>query len=366
MLRRSPFRRFEAALPARPFAYGLCMLTALCWAGTIIAGRIAAPDMPPMAVNFWRWVVAFAVMAPFTGAALYAKRRVIAANLRILLTLGGLNMTAFGGLFFLGLEHSQAINGSILLATMTINIVLVSWLLVGVRISAVQALGVAVGFLGIVIIAARGDPEALVGLSFGVGDPLIWASTLAYAVYSTTLRKAPGELAPVELMTVLCLVGVLACLPMAAAEAWLFARPTSWSLDALLAVGFLGLFPSALAQILWVAGIKRIGATTAGYFIYTVPVFGTAMAIGVLGETLYWYHLVGIALVFVGVYAAAARAGRRDQTGRGSPPPVADASTASSTSTACTISPAVTGKAGPPDAAAAKASRPSRIERRPG
>ena len=67
-------------------------------------------------------------------------------------------------------------------------------------------------------------------------------------------------------------------------------------------------------QTLWVAGINRIGATTAGYFIYTVPVFGTAMAIGFLGETPRWYHLAGIALIFIGIYAATARAGRTAQT----------------------------------------------------
>lgn len=301
-------------MPARPLAYGLCAVTALCWAGTVVVGRAALPEIPPMALNFWRWVVALAAILPFTAAALAAKRRVLAAHWRVLAGLGALNTTAFGGLVFLGLEHTQAINGSILLATMTINIVLVSWLFVGVGISGLQAVGVAVGFLGIAVIAVKGDAAVLLGLSVGIGDPLLWASTLAYAFYSTHLARAPKALTPAELMTVLCFVGVVACLPLAALERWAFDRPTAWSVDGALAIGFIGLFPSALAQILWVAGIKRIGATTAGYFIYTVPVFGAAMAIAFLGETPRWYHAIGIALVFAGVYAATARAGRSGQT----------------------------------------------------
>ena len=87
-------------------------------------------------------------------------------------------MTAFGGLFFLGLAQTQAINGSILLATMTINIVVVSWLFFGVGISRWQICGVAIGFLGILTVVVRGELSVLPTLSVGIGDPLLWASTL--------------------------------------------------------------------------------------------------------------------------------------------------------------------------------------------
>ena len=308
-------RRIAAAIPPRPLAYALCTVTALCWAGTIVVGRAAMPEAPPMALNFWRWTIAFLAIAPFTGAALIAKRRVLIAHWRTLARLGVLNMTAFGGLLFLGIENTQAINGSILLATMTINIVLVSWLFLGVGISGLQMAGVALGFIGIVLMVVRGDLGALLALRIAIGDPLIWAGTLAYAFYSTGVARAPEALTPSELMTALCFLGALACLPLVAVEWAVFARPMTWTFDSTLAVLFLGLFPSALAQILWVAGINRIGATTAGYFFYTVPVFGTLMAIGFLGEAPRWYHIAGIALVFAGVYAATARAARADQTG---------------------------------------------------
>ena len=310
----SILRRIEDAVPPRPLAYGLCTVTALCWAGTIVVGRAATPEVPPMALNFWRWVVAFAVMVPFTGPALIAKRRVLTEHWRILTILGMLNMTGFGGLLFLGIERTQAINGSILLAAMTINIVLISWLFVGVRISRLQSAGVAIGFLGILTMIVRGEPGVLLDMSIGIGDPLLWSGTLAYAFYTAYVWRAPKALSPGELMTVLCLVGAITCFPLIMIEAVVFERTTSWNLDAILAIGFLGLFPSALAQTLWVAGINRIGATTAGYFFYAVPAFGTAMAIAFLGETLRWYHLAGIALIFIGIYAATARAGRTAQT----------------------------------------------------
>ena len=267
-----------------------------------------------MARNFWRWAIAFAVMAPFTGTTLISKRRILTTHWRILTVLGVLNMTAFGGFLFVGIENTQAINGSILLATMTINIVVVSWLFVGVRVSGLQLIGVALGFIGIALIVVRGNFTTLLTLSINIGDPLSWAGTLGYALYSNYVHRAPAALTPAELMTVLCLVGTVTCAPLVAIEWAVFDRAVDWTLDSTLAILFLGLFPSALAQTLWVAGINRIGATTAGYFFYAVPVFGALMAIGFLGETLRWYHLAGIGLVFMGIYAATARAARSPQT----------------------------------------------------
>ena len=226
--------------------------------------------------------------------------------------LGFLNATAWGGLLFLGLEQTQAINASIILATMTINIVLISWLFFAVRISARQISGIVIGFLGIMTIVVRGEPSTLLSLTFGIGDPLLWAGALCFALYSTNLKRAPGALTPSELMTVLCAVGVITSLPLLALETAVFDRHADWTLDAVLAVVFIALFPSLIAQILWVGGISRVGANTAGYFIYTVPVFGALMAIALLGETMRWYHYASVVLVFIGVYMATTRAAPSD------------------------------------------------------
>ena len=44
-------------------AYALLTLTALFWASTVIAGRAVAGEVPPLAINFGRWTVAFLVAA---------------------------------------------------------------------------------------------------------------------------------------------------------------------------------------------------------------------------------------------------------------------------------------------------------------
>ena len=81
--------------------------------------------------------------------------------------------------------------------------------------------------------------------------------------------------------------------------------PLSWT--ALWGAGYVAIFPSLLAQFFWTSAIARVGAQTAGYFIYLTPAFGAAMAIALLGEAPGWYHLAGIAFIFAGIWLATSR-----------------------------------------------------------
>jgi drug/metabolite transporter (DMT)-like permease len=110
-------------------------------------------------------------------------------------------------------------------------------------------------------------------------------------------------------MTIIFFVGSVTTLPF---HLWEIARgdpmPASWT--ALWAAGFIAIFTSLLAQYFWTGAVERVGARTAGYFIYLTPVFGAAAAIVLLGEKPGWFHLAGCALIFAGIWlATTARSG---------------------------------------------------------
>ena len=285
-------------------AYMLLTLTALMWSGSVIVGRAVAGEVPPLALNFWRWAVALIVIAPIGLPAVWAQRAVVLRHWRILTVLALFNMTAFGSLMFLALQDTEAVNGSLLLGSMPINIVIVSLVFLGVAITARQALGVALGFAGLVMIIARGDPAAITGLAFNVGDLVFWLGIFLYALYSVYLPRAPKELELAPFMTVLFAVGTLTCLPLYLWETLVRGWPVPLTFATVWSIGYLGLFPSLTAQILWVVAVRKVGANTAGYFIYLSPVFGVILAIGLLGEAFRWFHAAGIALIFAGIYLA--------------------------------------------------------------
>jgi drug/metabolite transporter (DMT)-like permease len=64
------------------------------------------------------------------------------------------------------------------------------------------------------------------------------------------------------------------------------------------------IFPSTLAYLAFNRGIALIGPNRASPFLHLVPVFGSAMAIVLLGEELRLFHVVGYVLVLAGVIIA--------------------------------------------------------------
>jgi drug/metabolite transporter (DMT)-like permease len=72
-------------------------------------------------------------------------------------------------------------------------------------------------------------------------------------------------------------------------------------------LGYVLIFPSTLAYLFFNRGLALIGPNRAAPFFHLVPVFGSALAIVLLGEQPRLFHLTGYALVLVGVVIASRR-----------------------------------------------------------
>ena len=81
---------------------------------------------------------------------------------------------------------------------------------------------------------------------------------------------------------------------------------TSFTLAAL---AYVAIFPSVVAYICLTRGVELIGANRSGIFLHMIPLFGALLAIGLLGEPLRVFHIIGFALILCGV-ALASRKGR--------------------------------------------------------
>lgn len=294
----------------RASAYLLLTLVALFWAGNTIVGRAVYQDLPPLGLAFWRSFGAFLIIVPFGWPRVRQSWDVVTSHWRILALLGFLGMTCFGALVFVGLRHTEAVNGSLIQGTLPINIILVSFVLLGAMITRRQALGVVVAMAGLIVIVVRGDLDILLGLRLNIGDPLIWLGVLCHALFSVLLPRRPQALDLVGFLTVTFFIGAVLTLPL---HLWEIARGQHMPLNftAVWASLFVALFPSVLAQLFWAEAIRQVGATTAGYFIYLTPVFGALMAIVLLGESFHWFHAAGIALIFAGIFIATSTAARK-------------------------------------------------------
>jgi uncharacterized membrane protein len=115
--------------------YLLLSITALCWAGNAIVGRLAAGHIAPVTLSFLRWSFAFLIILPFAWKHLVRDWGAIRSRLGIMILLSITGIGAFNTLQYWALEHTQALNTLLLQSAGPLVVAVWSLLLLGVRLT---------------------------------------------------------------------------------------------------------------------------------------------------------------------------------------------------------------------------------------
>ena len=273
------------------------------WSGNFVLARALHEDIPPIALSFWRWAGALAILLPFTWRRLWQHRGALRSHWVVLAVLALLGITNFNTFAYLGLQHTTATNGVLLSSATPVLIVGVSFLLLGTRIRLRQLSGIALSLFGVVLIATEGAPQQLGALTLNRGDIWILVAALDWALYSVLLRWRPAELAPEVFLTALIALGLV---PLAGLYAWELASGEGFALNAtnFAAIGYVALFPSVLAYLFWDRAVNGLGPNRTGHYLHLMPAFGAVLAVTLLGEHLHGFHLVGALLIAGGIVLA--------------------------------------------------------------
>src|SRR6202051_1281470 len=105
--------------------------------------------------------------------------------------MGASGYTAFNALFYVAAHHTSALNLSIIQGAVPALVLLGARVFLGVRFTALQALGALVTMIGVGVIAAQGDLARLAALAFNSGDVMMVAGVVLYAGYTIGLRQRP-------------------------------------------------------------------------------------------------------------------------------------------------------------------------------
>lgn len=283
--------------------YLLLSLTSLFWAGNAIVGRNAAGHIAPVTLSFSRWAIAFLIVLPLAWRHLVQDWPAIRTRLGVMIILSVCGIGGFTALQYWALEYTTALNTLLLQSAGPLYVAVWSLIVIGVRLTAAQAAGIAVSMMGVVVILTHGDLTALANIQLNKGDIIFTIALAFFGLYSALSYRRPSSHS-LSFLAFTFGCGALCQLPFLAWE--LFTRPLM-QLDAanLASLAYVAVFPSTLAYLCYNRGVQLIGANRAAPFFHTVPVFGSAMAIFFLGERLQPFHLFGYALVLVGVIVAA-------------------------------------------------------------
>jgi drug/metabolite transporter (DMT)-like permease len=282
--------------------YVLLCITALCWAGNAIVGRLAAGHIPPVTLSFLRWALAFLIILPFAWKHLKHDWGAIRPRLGTMIFISVIGISAFNTLQYWALEHTQALNTLLLQSAGPLFVAVWSLILLGVRLTLAQAGGIALSLIGVLVILLHGDLTALASIEFNKGDIIFTVAIAIFGLYSVLSLKRP-KIHGLSFAAFTFGCGAAFLAPLLIWE--LFSRPVMQpNANNLLMLFYVAVFPSTLAYLCFNRGVQLIGANRAAPFFHLTPLFGAAMAMVLLDERPQPFHIVGFALVLTGVYVA--------------------------------------------------------------
>ena len=282
-------------------AYVLLVMTALFWSGTTIVGRAATGEIPPFSLTFWRWLMAFVVFIPFGFRPFWAQRATYFGYWRRMVGFSFFGIVGFTISFFFGLQHTSAINGSLLQAAGPVIIVLTSLIVLRLGLSTGEIFGTVLAIIGSIVIVLHGDIAELGRLQFGLGDIFIVLSMLSWAIYTVALKWKPHGLDPLGFIFVLAGLSVPMILSF---YLWELHQGQTFALSTI-NIGLIlysSIFASVIAYLFWNKSVDVVGPNVAGFSHYLIPVFGTIMSVIILGEIIETYHMIAMVLIFTGLY----------------------------------------------------------------
>ena len=282
-------------------AYLLLILTTLFWSGNFVVGKAASTfEIPPITLNFYRWLFAGLILLPFTYKEILEKKNEIFNNVTLFIVLGITSITIFNSAVYYSLYYMQVISGVLMISTIPVWIMFISSILGIEKTNKFQIFGVILSLLGVLFIITKSDLNVIKNLAFNRGDLIMATGMFAWALYSALLKKKTYEISQITLLEVVIITGLIFLIPIYFLE-MNFGNKIIIDKPFILTLSYVVIFPGLASFFFWIKGIGIIGANRAGVFLHLMPVFGSIMAIILFNEKFMFYHILGAIFIIAGI-----------------------------------------------------------------
>lgn len=270
--------------------YACIALTVLCWGYSPIGVHSALMAYRPEQIALLRFILASLFLL-----VLVAKKGIQPLKIKdlpALSILGIFSVTLHHLLINAGQQYVSAVASSILSQSIPLFTLLISAFVLKQRIQLKQWGCILLGLVGavLVIIADRGvEPPSLYSL-------FIVLAAVAWAIYFNLYKKFALNY---DVLSMMCYVIWLGTLPLLLFSPHLPQAVMAASWQANLSIVLLGIFPSALAHVLWGSVLKTLPLTQASSFLYCTPLVAIALGLIMTGERPSLGVLIGGAIIIM-------------------------------------------------------------------
>lgn len=283
------------------------LVVVLSWGFNFVAVKVVYREMTAPALSLVRFAVMYVMLVALCGIQGHSIR--YRKDWPKVITAGALSMGVYMVLFLEGMRFTTPAEGAIVLAMAPLITFFLACLLKQEAFSWEALAGSVVAFVGVSMVVFG---EGAGGHGSLLGNLLVFASAVAWAVAAVYMRPILSSYEPAQFFTMSMPGALIVLLPYgwgALMKTNLHAiTPYAWLMFAQMAV-----MSGVIAFACFYAGIKQVGAARATMYQFFVPPCAALSAWWVLGKTLAWMQVVGMAVVLVGVlYASWARMKRAE------------------------------------------------------
>ncbi|MFA4874081.1 MAG: DMT family transporter [bacterium] len=279
---------------------GLLVAMNLFWAGSYAVVKIGLDSMDPLALVFWRVLIAFVVMAGWIAWRRPSLRIDLRDGLRI--AGAGLLLAVSNILWVTGIDYSHATDASLLYVFEPIWGIILASIFLREKLRPMAIAGLAIVIVG--LLRLSDFDFAKFGWSsgkIGFGNALVVIGLLAESFFSIILKPiAQRRSAIVVTAGVLLVTATVLAVPMAIRGS--FEVPTN--AQALLPIAYLSLICTVAGYTLWVAIMRHMPVGVMLFTIFIQPIAGPFIAAAALGESIDSRVLSGGALLIAGMAVA--------------------------------------------------------------
>lgn len=289
----------------RALAMAALTLAMALWGSSFIALKLAFAELPAL------WVIAGRMLL---GALVFllawrwrGRARYLPGDWKYLLALTACEPCLYFIFEALALQHTSASQAGMITALLPLLVGLGAFLFLHERIARTTLAGFALALAGALWLSLAGSvdqhaPNPLLGNFFEL------LAILCATAYTLLLKHLSGRYSAFLLTASQALVGSLFFVPLAA---WQADWPSTFSVQGLAAVAYLGVVVTVGAYGLFNFGVGRLPASQATAFTNLIPLFTLVFAALLLGERLNGQQLLAAGLVFGGVLLSQWRSASR-------------------------------------------------------
>jgi drug/metabolite transporter (DMT)-like permease len=275
-----------------------------------VVGRLVNGLVPPITLNFLRWVLAFLLVLPIAAWVL-RRGSPLWSHWRRYAVLGLLGVGSYNALQYLALTTSTALNVTLVASSTPVWMLAVGSLWFGQAVSRRQVVGAVLSIAGVLVVLSRGDWTLLLQVRLVPGDLYVVRACIAWAFYSWLLAR-PADPPAIRddwaAFLMAQMVFGLGWSGLFAAGEWAVTdAKIAWGWPLAAALLFIAVGPAVIAYRCWGIGVQRAGPNLAGFFGNLTPLFAAVMSAAFLRELPHAYHVIAFVLIVGGIVVSSRR-----------------------------------------------------------